>query len=483
MLYEMYYDTWLGGQYEFKIIELHKQYGPIIRISPWELHISDPDFYDTLYVGHSAPRRTEKYWNTVRYFGLDLCVFSTVDHDVHRIRRNALNPLFSMAAVRSLQPIIHERIDMAMRRMKDFIDEDKVLNATYMFSAYTNDVVETYCFARCQHRLEHPDFDPHSRDAAFEGATSVHIMKHIWWVYDIMNHFPTSIVKAINTGAGLYLEQKRSSRAAVEKIIDGENEDWRGQEQPTIFRVALDSKLPAHEKSVGRLADDAQMAVMAGTLTTAMTLDTIMYWLLAQPETLRKLKEELHRAIPVARDIGSTPLATLEGLPYLTGVIKEGLRLSYGASMRLQRIDPDNAIMFTDKKTGKEWTIPAKTPVGMSTVQIHHDEDIYPDSKKFRPERWLGRDSTSLDKYFVSFSKGSRNCLGMNLSYGELYLFLATVWRTWTTREVGPTEGEAGVLELFETTARDVEIAGDYYIPAAQKGSKGVRVKAYRLDA
>lgn len=33
----MYYDTWLGGQYEFKIIELHKQYGPIIRISPWEL--------------------------------------------------------------------------------------------------------------------------------------------------------------------------------------------------------------------------------------------------------------------------------------------------------------------------------------------------------------------------------------------------------------------------------------------------------------
>ena len=38
----MYYDTWLGGQYTFKIIELHKKYGPIIRISPLELHISDP---------------------------------------------------------------------------------------------------------------------------------------------------------------------------------------------------------------------------------------------------------------------------------------------------------------------------------------------------------------------------------------------------------------------------------------------------------
>lgn len=39
--YEAYYDLILGGQYTFKIIELHKKYGPIIRISPWELHISD----------------------------------------------------------------------------------------------------------------------------------------------------------------------------------------------------------------------------------------------------------------------------------------------------------------------------------------------------------------------------------------------------------------------------------------------------------
>lgn len=296
-----------------------------------------------------------------------------------------------------------------------------------------------------------------------------------------MNHLPAGFVKAFHTGAGLYLEQKRTSRAAVKKIIDGENEDWRGQDQPTIFRVALDAKLPAHEQSVDRLADDAQMAVMAGTLTTSMTLDTIMYWLLAQPDTLRKLKEELYNAVPVASGIGSVPLVVLEGLPYLTAVIKEGLRLSYGASMRLQRIDPDNAIIFTDKNSGKEWTIPAKTPVGMSTVQIHHDENIYPDSKSFRPERWLGSEGKRLDKYFVSFSKGSRNCLGMNLSYGELYLFLATVWRSWTSREVGPTEGEAGLLELFETTARDVEIEGDYYIPVAQKGSKGVRLVAHRL--
>lgn len=57
--YEFYYDIILGGQYTSKIIELHKKYGPIIRISPWELHISDPEFFSELYTGPS--RRREKW--------------------------------------------------------------------------------------------------------------------------------------------------------------------------------------------------------------------------------------------------------------------------------------------------------------------------------------------------------------------------------------------------------------------------------------
>lgn len=45
--YEFYYDVVLHGRW--KIVDLHKQYGPIIRINPYEVHISDPDFYDELW--------------------------------------------------------------------------------------------------------------------------------------------------------------------------------------------------------------------------------------------------------------------------------------------------------------------------------------------------------------------------------------------------------------------------------------------------
>jgi len=57
--YESYYDIILGGQYTFKIIELHRKYGPIVRISPWEVHVNDPSFYTQLYMGQG--RRRDKW--------------------------------------------------------------------------------------------------------------------------------------------------------------------------------------------------------------------------------------------------------------------------------------------------------------------------------------------------------------------------------------------------------------------------------------
>ncbi len=56
-----------------------------------------------------------------------------------------------------------------------------------------------------------------------------------------------------------------------------------------------------------------------------------------------------------------------------------------------------------------------------------------------------------------------RQCLGINLANAELYLTLATIFRRFD-------------IELYETTARDAEIAHDYFVPHGHADSKGVRV-------
>jgi len=273
------------------------------------------------------------------------------------------------------------------------------------------------------------------------------------------------------------LTHDQNTAKQIAAIDAGKDDKDSSLSHPTIFHAILDSKLPPSEKTVARLSDDAQVLMMAGTLTTAWTLEVIMFWLIRQPTTLQKLKEELRTVMPEKNTI--VPLPKLENLPYLNAIMKEGLRLTYGVSCRLTRSCPDKDMSYTDLTTGKSWAIPRGTPLGMTSVQIHHNESLFPNSKLFSPERWLTPSAHKLDKYMVSFTAGGRQCLGRDLAHAELYLALSCIWRRWGSTGFRE-EGDEGVFELFETGLRDVEIEADHFLPIQQPGSKGIRVRCFK---
>lgn len=213
------------------------------------------------------------------------------------------------------------------------------------------------------------------------------------------------------------------------------------------------------------MTDEARTIVNAGSETVAWALTVATYYLLSNPQILKTLKTELHEAIPDPEN--STSQAALEQLPYLTAVIKEALRLSYGVTSRLPRV-PHEPLQFED------WVIPAGTPVSMTTTLLHHDESIFPNSKEFQPERWIS--DPRLDRFLFSFSKGSRQCVGMSLAYAEMYLWLSSIFRRFGSQEVR-FEDDEGVFELVDTEIDDVEIASDCFVPVAKKGSEGVRIR------
>lgn len=64
----------------------------------------------------------------------------------------------------------------------------------------------------------------------------------------------------------------------------------------------------------------------------------------------------------------------------------------------------------------------------MSAYSMHFDESIWgEDARSFNPARWLTEDAKELERYLVTFSKGARQCLGINLAYAEITLTLATL--------------------------------------------------------
>lgn len=211
--------------------------------------------------------------------------------------------------------------------------------------------------------------------------------------------------------------------------------------------------MPDEEKALNRLGIDGFSLVRAGTETMGSTLSLITYHLLSKPHLLAKLRKELETVFPDPGII--PPCADLEKLPYLTGVIQEGLRLAYGVATRLQRVAPDEPMQY------KDWTIPPGTSTGMTAVLVHTNPEIFPEPHEFKPERWV--ENPRLDKYLLSFSKGSRICAGIVLAYEELYLATAGVFRRVD-------------MELYETDYSDVEIKYDNFTPKTRLDSKGIRV-------
>src|SRR5271163_2853124 len=143
--------------------------------------------------------------------------------------------------------------------------------------------------------------------------------------------------------------------AQATAMIEGKYESYQKATQPTVFKELLNSDLPREEVTVQRLAEEAQTVVGAGQVTTAHFLTMTSFFILANPEILGKLKEELILAMP--SDGSLPPISKLEQLPYLSAVISEGFRKSYGVAQSLPRVSQDAPLIY------KAWVIPPGTPV------------------------------------------------------------------------------------------------------------------------
>lgn len=205
--------------------------------------------------------------------------------------------------------------------------------------------------------------------------------------------------------------------------------------------------------------------MMAGTTTTAHYLRTTVYHILANPNILARLQIELRTVMPDPSVL--PPFNDLNNLPYFDAVINEGFRLSHGIITRLTRIAPTEDLVVPNTDV----TIPAGTPIGMSSWLVHMNPSLFPSPDYFRPERWLEPGADHLKSHLVNFSKGSRICLGKDLARAEIVYSLALMVRRW----VGDEKMGMG-MRLYETERGDADIERDFFNPYSDFGSKGVRV-------
>lgn len=85
-------------------------------------------------------------------------------HELHRIRRSALNPFFSKKSVNDLVPNMRSPIATLRGRLDQASNNGETINMKYMYAAVTLDIINEYCFAKNPENVNKPDFGRKSFD-------------------------------------------------------------------------------------------------------------------------------------------------------------------------------------------------------------------------------------------------------------------------------------------------------------------------------
>jgi cytochrome P450 len=145
------------------------------------------------------------------------------------------------------------------------------------------------------------------------------------------------------------------------------------------------------------LRDELMSLLLAGHETTANSLAWTFERLLRNPAAYDRLRELVRGEDRAAAQA------------YVEATIHEG--------MRNRPVIPMIVRLVTRKWRLGEYVLPARTPVAVSIIALHHRPDVYPDPLRFEPARFEGRKPGTYT--WTPFGGGIRRCLGATLAMAE----------------------------------------------------------------
>ena len=283
-----------------------------MRISPWELHVDDPDWNEP----YKVSSRLNKYHWYYKFVGSSDAAFGTADHDIHRVRRKAQQTYFTLDSVARFDQDLEGITSKLVSRLRGFRDTNQPANLSNAFRSLATDVVTDYAFHKSYNLLDSPDFAAAFQRTVRDFPEIGLWHRHFGLILHILDMIPRWLTQLINPTGIDVLDFFSDIGARTDQLVKDYSKNEKPLGKPNIIHQMLDSStLPAADKRNWRLALEMRTLVGAGTETTGNTLTVITYHLLANLEKAKRLATE----VAEAQEKSSTPLRyqELQQLPYL----------------------------------------------------------------------------------------------------------------------------------------------------------------------
>ncbi|PYH45067.1 cytochrome P450 [Aspergillus saccharolyticus JOP 1030-1] len=395
----------IDAKWHLRVQELHRQYGTFVRIKPREISINNPAAIKVIHgAGTSCVKGT---FYDLNYPNHSLQM--TRDKAHHARRRKIWDRGFSPRALAGYEPFLLDHCKVLVELISSRASHRQEVNK--LIDGFTWDSMGVLTLGKSFNMLQGAPPSEIKQMKALGRLASV--LQCASWIGQLIRSAPLLRYKTQQwlDWCGEQLEKRKQMELDHKDLFSYLIEGSLANSGPGQAKSSMDEDL----------VYDSELAITAGSDTSAATVSALLYLLAQHPDKLRELQQELDTCLPAKEGLSH---AVLAGKPWLESCINEGLRLYPSVSSGVPRETGSEGLMIAGVH------IPPRTTVSTPTYTIHRDPRNFVDPNSFIPERWTSKPEMVLCKEaFKSFSTGKYACAGKPFAMMEMRLLVATIGR------------------------------------------------------
>ena len=421
--------VFLRGRQHHEYYDLHQKYGPLVRLGPDTVILSDPaHFHEYFGMDKSA------WWRAFR------ARLTNADHGNipeikgHNIAKRQIAGGYSMSSILKNEQKMDKHVSDLMEQFSEKSGTTFDLAPWTQWAAF--DIAMDMAFSNPIGFIESgSDVGGliHSLHQLLTAAGTIALFPAIVMFFQQPWLFPLIAPRTTD----------KKGPGALYGLAWGQVQN-RFKEKGKVEHSDILQWLIEHEDKDGnrmsqeRLEQESTAPVIAGSDTSATVMRSIVLFVSTNPRVLAKLRDEIDSAD--LQGLLSTPPQYDEirqHVPYIGSIMREALRLYPVLGSPSPR------------KVGKEgahicgYYLPPGTEVGLCQWAIGRSTAIFgPDAQAFRPERWTEEVDPATKKLRetgdVFFGSGAMQCTGKNIATLEVWKITTQLFWQFDVEIVDP---------------------------------------------
>lgn len=337
-----------------------------------------------------------------------------IDGERWRFLRNKLSPTFTSGKIKQMFSTIREIGDEYLESVGKYADRKEVIDIKLLNQCFTCDVVGSCAFGLRCNSLKN------------EGSRLLEIGDMVFKPPAWRNMLVFLQISFKKLARALHMAAMPSAVGAFFMPLVRDTVETREKnliERPDFLNLLIqlknkgtveDEPSEALEKlTLNEVAAQAFVFFFAGFETSSTTLSFALFELANNREIQERVREEILEKLKLHDN--QITYEALKEMTYLDQIINETLRM-YPPVSQLVRVATQPYHI-----DAMNCTLEKGTMVMIPIYSIHHDPSIYPDPKRFDPDRFSPEAVQARHSHsFLPFGDGPRNCIGMRFGLLEV---------------------------------------------------------------